>query len=87
MGYLQVTLCWHVHIKGIKFFDANMSKFDQSLDVAICYTLYICDVGYTSPNFVINVVILEKSIFKLQNLALFQKYFSPIFYSKWDGNN
>jgi hypothetical protein len=46
-------------VKGIKKFDANMSKFYQSLGVGICYTLCICDVGHTSPSFVINVVILE----------------------------
>jgi hypothetical protein len=50
-----------------------MSKIYQILGVGICCTLYICDVSYTSPSFVINVVILEKSIFKHQNLPLFQK--------------
>jgi hypothetical protein len=49
--------------------------------VGVCCTLCICAVGYISPSFVINVVILEKNIFKHQNLALFQKYFSPTFFT------
>ncbi len=68
-------------MKGIKKFDANMSKFYQIMGVCICYTLCMCDVGYTSPSFVINVVILEIYIFKHQNLVLFQKYFSTIFFT------
>jgi hypothetical protein len=68
-------------VKGIKKFDANISKFYQSLGVGVCCTLCICAVGYISPSFVINVVILEKNIFKHQNLALFQKYFSPTFFT------
>ncbi len=67
--------------EGIKKFDASMSKFHQSLGVGIWCTLCICDVGYRSPSFVINVVILERSIFKPQKLALFQKYFSPTFFT------
>jgi len=51
-------------MKGIKKFDSNMSKFYQSLGVGICYTLCIGDVRYTSPSFMISVVILEKSVFK-----------------------
>jgi hypothetical protein len=66
-------------MKGIKKFDSNMSKFYQSLGVGICYTLCIGDVRYTSPSFMISVVILEKSVFKHQYLLLFQKYFSPFF--------
>jgi len=68
-------------VKGIKIFDANMSKFDQSLDVGICCILCICDVRYINPSFVINEVNLEKNIFKYQNSALFQLYFSPTFFS------
>ncbi len=60
-----------MQVKGIKKFDAC---------IFICI-LYICDVGYTSPSFVINVVILERSIFKPKNLALLQKYFSPTFFT------
>ncbi len=58
-----------------------MSNFYQSPSVNICYILCIYDVRYTSPSFVINVVILEKIIFKHQNLSLFQKYFSPTFFT------
>jgi hypothetical protein len=80
MVYLQVTLHRHAQMKGTKKFDVSMSKIYKCLGVNICYTLCICDVRYTSPSFVINVVILEKSISKHQNLPLFQKYFPP--YSK-----
>jgi len=79
MVYLQVTLHRHVQIKGFKKFDSSMSKI--YLGVSICCTLCICDVRYTNPSLVINVVIFEKSIFKHQNLPLFQKYFSPIFFT------
>jgi hypothetical protein len=64
MVYLQITLHTHAQMKGFKKFDASMSKNYQSPGVSICCTLCICDVRYTSPSFVINVVILEKSIFK-----------------------
>jgi hypothetical protein len=66
-------------MKGLKKFDANMSKICQSLGVSIFCTLGIRDIRYTSPSFVINMVILEKNIFKHQNLLLFQKYFLPTF--------
>jgi hypothetical protein len=71
MVYLQITLCRLVQVKGIKNIDAC---------IFIC-TLCICDVRYTSPSFVINVVILERSFFKPQNLTLLQKYFSPTFFT------
>jgi hypothetical protein len=88
MVHLQVTLHKHTQMKGFQNLDASMSKICQSLGVSICCTLCICDVQYTSPSFVINVVILDKTIFKHQNILLFQKYFSPtFFYSKWDGKN
>ncbi len=79
MVYLQVTSHRHAQMKGFKKFDASMSKIYQSQNVSICYILCICDVRYTNPTFVINLVILEKCIFKHQNLPLFQKYFSPTF--------
>jgi hypothetical protein len=66
-------------VNGIKKFDASMSKFYQILGVGICCTLCICDVGYTSPSFVINVVILQKIIFKPQNLPFFQKKIQLLF--------
>jgi hypothetical protein len=71
----------HAQMKGFKKFDASMLKIYQSPRVSICCTLCISDVRYTSPSFVINVVILEKSIFKHKNLPLFQIYFSPYFFT------
>jgi hypothetical protein len=69
-------------MKGLKKFDASMSKIYQNPGVSICRTLCICDVRYTSPRFVINVVILEKSIFKHQNLPFSKIFFTYFFYSK-----
>jgi hypothetical protein len=80
MVYLQVTLHRHAQMKGFKKFDASMSKIYQSPSVNICCILCICDVRYTSPSFVINVVIFYL-VFKHQNIPLFQKYFSPTFFT------
>jgi hypothetical protein len=66
-------------VKGIKKFDASMSKFYQSLGVGICCILCICDVRYTSPSFVINVVILEKSILNLKIWHYFKIIFHLLF--------
>jgi hypothetical protein len=66
-------------VKGIKKFDASMSKFYQSLGVGICCTLCICNVGYTSPSFVTNVVILEKSILNLKIWHYFKNIFHLLF--------
>jgi hypothetical protein len=70
-------------MKGLKKFDVSMSKIYKCLGVNICYTLCICDVRYTSPSFVINVVILEKSISKTSKFTIISKILSTLLQMRW----